>query len=117
MIVEIYDDTSGQIKHINLLGEEFQPLLALTDDLDLYFTHEGATRVPTSALIPTRARPKGVRNANALMLKASQGEIPLRKPIAISSARVKGRRLIISGNATYLNAIFSGWTSVYAVDA
>ena len=117
MIIEIYDTVAEQLVKIDLDAPCFQPLNRLPEAINQYFLEvPGAQLVGTSTLLPTRARPQGVRNANALMLDARAGRISRRKPIAISRDVVFDRRLVVDGNSTLLNAIYSGWTKIYAME-
>lgn len=117
MIVDMYDIALGALVQINLDDEQFQPLAKLPDDLEKYFlVSDTALLVGIPTLLPTRARPKGVKNANALMRDALNGKVPRRKPIEISRDVISGRRLVLDGNSTLLNALHSGWPKVYATE-
>lgn len=67
--------------------------------------------IPLDELVASRARHKGVANANMFMRQAAAGEIPRRPPI--STERIGGRMvLVLDGNSTFINALWSGWSDI-----
>lgn len=67
--------------------------------------------IPIGDLIASRARPKGVANANTFMRQAAAGEIPRRAPI--STERIDGGAvLVLDGNSTFINALHSCWSDI-----
>jgi ppGpp synthetase/RelA/SpoT-type nucleotidyltranferase len=82
-------------------------------NLDKYFIKNSKTlTIPVKSIQPTRARKKGVLNANKFMRKAYDGEIERRKPISIYKR--DGKWYAYDGNSTLVNAIVSGWKTIYA---
>jgi hypothetical protein len=81
--------------------------------LTKYFNKpKGTITIEMSKIVPTRAREKGVKNANKYMLQAYKGEIEKRDPIKVY--KQKGKYYVQDGNSTYANAKFSGWKTIYA---
>jgi hypothetical protein len=81
--------------------------------LSKYFNKpKGTITIEMSKIVPTRAREKGVKNANKYMLQAYKGEIEKRDPIKVY--KQKGKYYVQDGNSTYANAKFSGWKTIYA---
>lgn len=67
--------------------------------------------IPLNELVASRARHKGVANANVFMRQAAAGEIPRRAPI--STERIGERMvLVLDGNSTFINALCSGWSDI-----
>lgn len=58
-----------------------------------------------------RCRPKGVVNANGLMMQAYRGEIAKRVPISVRPLG-RGRFLVLDGNSSAVNCLFSGWSAL-----
>ena len=75
---------------------------------DLSLPHQ---LVPLSALVASRARATGIVNANVYMRRASQGEMAPRVPISIQPIKA-GKVVVLDGNSTFLNALFSGWPDI-----
>lgn len=104
----------------SVLSETFDSALcaelpSLPEDPWAYFEKPAGTRmVPTDRLINSRARPKGIRNANRLMQAAARGETARRAPISVA-ARPDGYWLVLDGNSTTLNALLSGWRAIPAI--
>jgi hypothetical protein len=81
--------------------------------LDGYFKKNANTkRLLMSTIEPTRAREKGVVNANKYMRMAYDGDMKKRKPITVK--KVRGKYQVLDGNSTFANAKFSGWKFIYA---
>jgi hypothetical protein len=82
--------------------------------IDRFFEIDEATAiVPTSWLLPTRKRPKGIVNGFIYMRQAYQGKIPRRKPISVNpNKEEKGLFDIIDGNSTYFVAKQIGMKSL-----
>jgi hypothetical protein len=79
---------------------------------DGYFvTGPNTFLVPVAALVFSRARPKGIANANSLMMRAAAGDHPPRAPITVRPfANTKWQ--VINGNSTAINALLSGWPDI-----
>jgi hypothetical protein len=81
-------------------------------DIDKYFIPTaGAELLPLSKLVTSRARPKGVANAAALMRAAYEGRHPRRPPVTVRPFG-DSEFLVEDGNSTVLNAIASGWPRI-----
>ncbi len=81
-------------------------------DLDRYFIKDADTKeIDLNLLEPTRAREKGVKNANKYMRMAYDGEIDRRKPISVYERN--GEMFVFDGNSTIANAKNSGWKTIY----
>ena len=81
-------------------------------DLDRYFIKDADTKeIDLKLLEPTRAREKGVKNANKYMRMAYDGEIDRRKPISVYERN--GKMYVFDGNSTIANAKNSGWKTIY----
>lgn len=116
MLVDIYDTDSQCVTKVDLCSADFQPLQVLLEDQTAYFDHvDGVVVLPLAKLMPTRARPKGVRNANVLMRQALSGNGSKRGPISVTWQGEIDRYIIVDGNSTFLNAAFSGWFSIPTV--
>ena len=87
-------------------------LMELPYDLDRYFIKDADTKeIDLNLLEPTRAREKGVKNANKYMRMAYDGEIDRRKPISVYERN--GEMFVFDGNSTIANAKNSGWKTIY----
>lgn len=116
MLVDVYATDTQRVTKVDLCSADFQPLKVLPEDQVAYFEHlEGVVVLPLAQLMPTRARPKGVRNANVLMKQALDENGPKRGPISVSWHEQIGRYIILDGNSTFLNAAFSGWFCIPTV--
>lgn len=81
-------------------------------ELDRYFIKDADTKeIDLNLLEPTRAREKGVKNANKYMRMAYDGEIDRRKPISVYERN--GEMFVFDGNSTIANAKNSGWKTIY----
>lgn len=84
-------------------------LSVLGDDPGSYFDLSVEHQmIDVANLIAIRARPNGIVNANKLMKLARIGEGSKRKPILVRPFD-HNRWLVVDGNSTTINAIFSGW--------
>jgi hypothetical protein len=85
----------------------------LPEDLGKYFIKTRKTRVvKMSDLIPLRARPTGIENAEKYMRMAYNGDMDKRKPITIYKSQGKYR--VYDGNSTYAVAKANGWENIWA---
>jgi hypothetical protein len=85
----------------------------LPEDLGRYFIKTSKTKVvKMSDLIPLRARPTGIENAEKYMKMAYDGEMDKRKPITIYKSQGKYR--VYDGNSTYAVAKANGWENIWA---
>jgi cell fate (sporulation/competence/biofilm development) regulator YmcA (YheA/YmcA/DUF963 family) len=85
----------------------------LPEDLGRYFIKTRSTKVIKMAdLIPLRARPTGIANAEKYMKMAYDGEMEKRKPITIYKSQRKYR--VLDGNSTYAVAKANGWENIWA---
>lgn len=79
-----------------------------------YFAGMGtATLIPLSKLIPTRARPEGIKNAAVYMQRAAEGKGEKRSPIKVTPTD-GGMYNILDGNSTFANARENGWKNIPA---
>jgi hypothetical protein len=122
---EIYANKDLMRSMISLSGKKFAEggevewfdysnigLKELPFDLDRYFIKTPDTvEIDLDILEPTRAREKGVKNANKYMRMAYDMEIDRRKPISVYER--DGRLFVYDGNSTIANAKNSGWDSIY----
>lgn len=122
---EIYANKDLMRSMISLSGKKFAEggevewfdysnigLKELPFDLDRYFIKTPDTvEIDLDLLEPTRAREKGVKNANKYMRMAYDMEIDRRKPISVYER--DGRLFVYDGNSTIANAKNSGWDSIY----
>lgn len=122
---EIYANKELMRSMISLSGKKFAEggevewfdysnigLKELPFDLDRYFIKTPDTvEIDLDLLEPTRAREKGVKNANKYMRMAYDGEMDRRKPISVYER--DGRFFVYDGNSTIANAKNSGWDSIY----
>jgi ppGpp synthetase/RelA/SpoT-type nucleotidyltranferase len=84
----------------------------LPDEPHRYFLEpEGTVFIELSQLVPTRARTKGIVNANTLMRQAYDEQIEKRAPISVELGE-KNRYVIQDGNSTYANAVLSEWREI-----
>jgi hypothetical protein len=72
---------------------------------------DGAVLLPLTALITTRARPKGIANAASIMRATHAGQHARRAPISVRSLH-NGDYVVEDGNSTLLNAIASAWPQI-----
>jgi hypothetical protein len=85
----------------------------LPEDLGRYFIKTRSTKViKMEDLIPLRARPTGIANAEKYMKMAYDGEMEKRKPITIYKSQRKYR--VLDGNSTYAVAKANGWENIWA---
>jgi hypothetical protein len=85
----------------------------LPEDLGKYFIKTRSTKViKMEDLIPLRARPTGIANAEKYMKMAYDGEMEKRKPITIYKSQRKYR--VLDGNSTYAVAKANGWENIWA---
>lgn len=83
-------------------------------ELDKFFKDtDDAIEVPLKLLEPSRAREKGIANAEKFMRLAYNGEKDRRKPITIAPAK-NGMFKIVDGNSTYAVAKKNGWKTILA---
>lgn len=89
------------------------PVRQLPDEPEKFFNMEaeGAVSVPMDRLVPVRARPKGVLNANKFMMDAYEGTAAVRKPLDLK-ANKDGTFTVLDGNSTFANAARSGWSHI-----
>lgn len=74
----------------------------------------GTILVDLKDLTPTRAREKGIANANMYMWQAYNGDTEKRKPISLKD-NGDGTYTVLDGNSTYANAVASGWKKIPGV--
>lgn len=88
--------------------------ITLPHNLKKYFTKPAGTKeVELSSLIPTRAREKGIANAERYMRLAYDGKMERRKPITIYKSR-NGKYRVYDGNSTFAVAKKHGWKTIWA---
>jgi len=105
-------DENGNIEPFEFDLEVAQGLEHLPEEHCRYFNLEEAYEVmPLESLVSSRARTKGIKNANSFMAAAAAGTMEKRKPISISGLG-GGLFKVEDGNSTLINARFSGWTSI-----
>jgi hypothetical protein len=87
----------------------------LPEDTWKYFKKVPKTiLVDINKLIPSRARPKGIENANKFMRLAYQGEKDRREPLDLQD-NGDGTYTVLDGNSTYANAKHSKWKKLPGV--
>ena len=87
----------------------------LPEDTWKYFEKVPKTiLIDIDKLIPSRARPKGIANANKFMLLAYQGDKGRRKPLDLED-NGDGTYTVLDGNSTYANAKHSKWKKLPGV--
>jgi hypothetical protein len=85
----------------------------LPEDLEKYFVKTRFTKqIKIADLIPLRARPTGIANAEKYMRMAYEGKMERRKPITIYKSQKKYR--VLDGNSTYAVAKENGWQYILA---
>ena len=85
------------------------PMTVLAQSHEAYFDlDERVILIDANKLAASRARPKGIANANRLMAQAARNLCPRRGPITV---RLVGedQYCIVDGNSTFLVGLFSGW--------
>lgn len=98
------------------LLEEYRQLveMKLPEDPWKYFKKiPGTIMVAVSKLDTTRARPKGIKNAEKYMQLAYDGEHDVRKPITVRK-KDGGRYDVVDGNSTTAIAKKNGWKKIPA---
>lgn len=89
-------------------------LTPLPYDLERYFIIDERTiLIKISDLRPVRSRSQGILNANKLMLEAFNGKRRKREPVSVRKTK-ENYYLIVDGNSTYFNAVFSSWPCLAA---
>jgi hypothetical protein len=97
-----------RIQPAQLKAEVAASLHRLPEGLDRYFIRTPNSReFDLHSLVATRARDKGVSNANELMILASEGKTAKREPIKVRP--LGSLFVVVDGNSTFVNAVFSGW--------
>jgi len=100
--------------HINMAKGGLVQGDKLPHKLTKYFTKGAKTiEVPMDKLSPTRAREKGIENAEKYMRMAYNGEMDKRKPISVYRT-TNGRYKVADGNSTYAVAKKNGWKTILA---
>ncbi|MCA2380115.1 hypothetical protein ATU3C_25600 [Agrobacterium genomosp. 3 str. RTP8] len=64
--------------------------------------------IDTARLAASRARSSGITNANLYMREAAVGTGLKREPIEVEEAP-EGQLVVVDGNSTLINAIYSKW--------
>jgi ppGpp synthetase/RelA/SpoT-type nucleotidyltranferase len=96
------------VQPAQLKAEVAASLRRLPEGLDRYFIRTPNSReFDLHSLVATRARDKGVSNANELMILASEGKTAKREPIKVRP--LGSQFVVVDGNSTFVNAVFSGW--------
>lgn len=107
----VIDDKIGLVQCQLDPGIVFQ-LTKLPEKAEAYFDvsidHE---MLLLTDLVNTRARPGGILSANKLMLSAFNDVGKPRAPILVQPYD-QHRWLVIDGNSTTINALYSGWYKV-----
>ncbi|MCZ7940565.1 hypothetical protein [Agrobacterium salinitolerans] len=103
---------NGQLEPFEVEPDVASGLDGLPEDHSKYFDLvDGYEVIPLDKLVSSRARAKGIRNANSFMAAAAAGTMPKRQPISISP--LEGDLFKVDdGNSTLINARLSGWTSI-----
>lgn len=102
----------GNVEFVSLNQWLDSDLQCLPDEPARYFEqHPWSLLVPVSKLINSRARPKGIRNANRYMREAFDGSRALRAPIMIGEF-TEDLWVVKDGNSTVINAIIFNWLAV-----
>jgi hypothetical protein len=85
----------------------------LPEDLGRYFVKTRGTKVISmSNIIPLRARPEGIANAEKYMKMAYDGKMDKRKPITVYKSQRSYR--VYDGNSTFAVAKANGWENIWA---
>lgn len=86
----------------------------LPDAPERYFLlAEAHKMIPVGDLVLSRARPKGIANAVALMASAYEGKTAKRIPIQVRTFSAD-RFLVVDGNSTCIIATAAGWAAIPA---
>jgi hypothetical protein len=102
----------GNIEFIDLNQWLDGDLQHLPDEPARYFEHHpSSVLVPISKLINSRARPKGIQNANRYMREAFDGSRALRAPITVGEFS-EDLWVVKDGNSTVINTILFKWLEV-----
>lgn len=102
----------GAVGKIELSREIIANLVRLPDNPSLYFDlGEPHLLIPLQKLVNTRARERGIVNANRHMLAAAKGQGEKRKPLTVR-ALDNELWLVVDGNSTLLNARHSNWRAI-----
>ncbi|MBO9101111.1 MULTISPECIES: hypothetical protein [unclassified Rhizobium] len=78
--------------------------------VDYFKMEQNHVLMPIRRLLSTRARADGVPNACGYMKQAAAGEIEKREPVVIE--RRGGSTVVVEGNSTFINALYSGWPDI-----
>jgi len=104
-------DDKGIVK-LELSAEIVGVLERLPEQTEAYFDVSGEHEMlAVGSLVNIRARPNGILNANNLMMAAYHDDGDRREPISVRLLG-DGRWLVLDGNSTTINALFSGWSIV-----
>lgn len=107
-------DEKGRFGSSPAVGSAERP--RLKDDPDLYFhAPPGSKLVPVASLTTTRARSKGIANAEKLMHAAAAGLGDKRKPITVAADGHGGYK-VLDGNSTTAIARAHGFKYVRATE-
>lgn len=102
-------NSANQVVKTTLEQTIMDQLSVLEDDPRFYFDlTQNHLMIAVKYLINTRARPNGIVNANKLMQLAKIGTGSKREPILVE-AYDSSRWLVLDGNSTTINAVYSGW--------
>lgn len=103
---------NGELEPFEIEKDLVGELKLLREDHSLYFNLDVEHEIiPLCDLVNTRARSKGIRNANSLMAAAAEGTQAKRDPITISRWNDALWR-VEDGNSTLVNARISEWTNI-----
>lgn len=105
-------DEDGVVSSVELDELTAAKLNVLPDRPLDYFQIDDATFfLEVHLLVNSRAREKGIINANDFMGQAAMGFKEKRKPIKVERS-AKGHWMVVDGNSTVINAIASGWSAI-----
>lgn len=108
-------DADGSPPRSELIDADIMALAALLPDApERYFLlAEAHKMIPVGDLVLSRARPKGIANAVALMARAYEAKAAKRGPIQVRAFSVD-RFLVLDGNSTCIIATAAGWATIPA---
>jgi hypothetical protein len=98
----------GSVVKVGIMPEVVAAARTLPHAPDRYFLIEGATLIPVSDLVLSRARPEGIAHAVKLMSAAYRGEQSRRAPIKVQRC-LDDTYLVLDGNSTTIIAMAAGW--------
>jgi hypothetical protein len=101
----------GRSEELAIPAEIVAAARCLPHEPGRYFEMTGASQLPVTSLVQSRARHDGIAKAVKYMGAAYRGEKSRRKPIDVERLD-RDRYLVLDGNSTVTVAVAAGWPTL-----